>query len=334
MIVTKQFVNVTCPTRVDLSGGTLDLWPIYTILEQAYILNSAINLNTDVNLKKHSHPHISLKIAHLKYQERFSSLKDILSSYDKEIGLVQKVLDYFKPDFGFDLHIKSTSPIGAGLGGSSSLLIGLLKTFDKVLNRQRDILSYVQLAHNIESSFLGQPTGTQDYFMPVLGTGTVLISYNKDGVSYKHLETPSIVKEKCMLVYTGKSHQSGWNNWKVLKNFIDGDVKTRKVLERIAEVSKQVYLQFLNQDLDQDLDQDSNNLKELFDEEFKARVSLTEAFSSPEINQLRKWIPDHSALKICGAGGGGCVMIWTDHKDEISKICSQKGYQVLNAKVL
>lgn len=325
-MVTKQAIQVTCPTRVDLAGGTLDLWPIYAILGQAYTLNFAVNLYTDVSLKKHSDPRIFLKMVHLKYQKRFSSLKDILSSHDKEIGLVQKALEYFKPDFGFDLNIKSTSPIGAGLGGSSCLLIGLLKAFDQALNRQQDILSRVRLAHNIESSFLGQPTGTQDYFVPALGAGTVLISYNRDGISYQHLKTPSVIKEKCMLVYTGRSHRSGWNNWKVLKDFIDGDAKTRKVLERIAEVSRQMYLQFLNQDW--------NNLKELFNEEFKSRVSLTEAFSSPEINQLRKWIPDHSALKICGAGGGGCAMIWTDQKDEISKICHQKGYQVLNVKVL
>ena len=190
------------------------------------------------------------------------------------------------------------------------------------MRKGQSILSQVNLARNIEAHFLGQPTGTQDYFIPALKTGTVLISYDLEGIKWKHLKTPSMVKDKCLLVYTGRSHQSGWNNWKVLKNFIEGDKNTKKALERIAKVSKEMHARFLSQDLD--------NLEELFEEEFLARMSLAEAFSSPEIEELRRCIPISSAIKICGAGGGGCVMIWTDEKENIREICRQKGYQVLD----
>ena len=314
-----------CPTRIDLAGGTLDLWPIYAILGKAYTINFAIDFCTHVDLEKRSDLNIYLNLTDLHYQKTFSSLKDVFTSSDKEIGLIKEVLKYFNPDFGFELNITAMSPIGAGLGGSSSLLIGLLEVFNKVLDKEEQpLLSQVTLAHNIEAHFLGQSTGTQDYFIPTLKTGTVVISYDLNGMSWKHLKTPSIVKDKCLLIYTGRSHQSGWNNWKVLKDFIDGDKKTKKALERIAKVSKEMHARFLSQDLD--------NLEELFNEEFLARISLTEAFSSPEIKELRECIPASSAIKICGAGGGGCVMIWTDEKENIREICYQKGYQVLDVK--
>ena len=318
--------KAVCPTRIDLAGGTLDLWPIYAILGKAYTINFAIDLCAHIDLEKHSDLNICLSLTHLNYQKTFSSLADVLTSSDKEIGLIKGILKYFSPDFGFELHVKSMSPVGAGLGGSSSLLMGLLEVFNKVLGKKQSLLSQVNLAHNIEAQFLGQPTGTQDYFIPALKTGTVLISYDLNGMSWKHIETPFVIKDKCLLVYTGRSHQSGWNNWKVLKDFINGDVKTKKALERIAKVSEEMRSRFLSQDL--------GDLDELFVEEFAARMSLTEAFSSPEIRELYRCLPTSSAIKICGAGGGGCVMVWTDEKDNVREICHQKGYQVLDINCL
>ena len=32
------------PTRIDLAGGTLDIWPVYLMLEQAATVNVAIDL--------------------------------------------------------------------------------------------------------------------------------------------------------------------------------------------------------------------------------------------------------------------------------------------------
>ena len=314
--------KATCPTRIDLAGGTLDLWPIYAILGKAYTINFAIDLCSHVDLNKRSDLNIYLSLNDLGYQKTFSSLKDVFISSDKEIGLIKEVLKYFNPDFGFELAITAKSPIGAGLGGSSSLLMGLLEAFNQVLDKKQSLLSQVNLAHNIEACFLGQPTGTQDYFVPALKTGTVVISYDLDDMSWKHIKTSSVVKDKCLLVDTGRSHNSGWNNWSVLKDFVNGDIKTRKVIERIAKVSEEMYFRILNQKLD--------HLEELFIEEFSARMSLTETFSSPEIQELRKCIPASSAIKICGAGGGGCVMIWTDEKENIREICHQKGYQVLD----
>lgn len=320
-------IKITSPTRIDLAGGTLDLWPIYCLLGQTYTINFAIDIYTQVNLKKHTNQQIDLHITNLKYHKSFPSLQHFLTSTNPEIQMIQRVVAHFQPLYGFELTTSSMSPVGGGLGGSSSLLISLLEAFEQTLDQRQDVLSRINLAHNIEASFLGQPTGTQDYFAPILKTGTFLISYNWKGIHYQHLKTPSIIKEKCLLIDTGRPHHSGWNNWQVLKDFINGDTKTKIALQKIAKVAQEMYFMFSQNDRLEDL-------SHLFDEEFTARISLNKAFSSPEIEALRQDLPAHSALKICGAGGGGCVMVWTKEKEQVRKLCHQKGYHILNAHPL
>src|SRR3990172_12493297 len=36
------------PSRIDLSGGTLDLWPLYLLIDEAATVNLAIDLHTEV----------------------------------------------------------------------------------------------------------------------------------------------------------------------------------------------------------------------------------------------------------------------------------------------
>ena len=72
------------------------------------------------------------------------------------------------------------------------------------------------------------------------------------------------------------------------------------------------------------------------DEEFHARVGLSPVFSSPEIERLRTLgiNAGAQALKICGAGGGGCAFLWCppDKRSIVEKECQQAGFQVLRAK--
>ena len=79
---------------------------------------------------------------------------------------------------GFSLKTSSESPIGGGIGGSSSLVISILKaiylfTENKSATNKYDL---VKLAHNIEADLLRTPTGTQDYFPAVTG-GMSFITY-------------------------------------------------------------------------------------------------------------------------------------------------------------
>jgi D-glycero-alpha-D-manno-heptose-7-phosphate kinase len=76
-----------------------------------------------------------------------------------------------------------------------------------------------------------------------------------------------------------------------------------------------------------------NALPELFKEEYAARIRLAPAFTSPEIETLNEVSLQNGAeaVKICGAGGGGCVLIWTPEskKEGVANACQKAGFQVL-----
>ena len=76
-----------------------------------------------------------------------------------------------------------------------------------------------------------------------------------------------------------------------------------------------------------------DKLPELFRSEFDSRIKLTTSFSSPEIEKLRKIVMQEGAqaVKICGAGGGGCVFVWADpsRHEGITETCQKSGFQVI-----
>ena len=43
-------ITASAPTRIDLAGGTLDIWPLYLFHEQAQTLNAAISLRAHADV--------------------------------------------------------------------------------------------------------------------------------------------------------------------------------------------------------------------------------------------------------------------------------------------
>lgn len=318
------------PTRVDLAGGTLDLWPIYTFLDRAVTINVAVDIFTYATLKERSDTKVKLCIEDMGAEIEYPSLQACLVDSDPKFTLLREHIRFWNPPFGFELTTRSESPIGGGLGGSSSLSISLLGAFSSLMDRKLNVAQAVTIASNIEAKVLNVPTGTQDYYPALLG-GLNLLHYNHEGCRpEKFVNKDSLAElEKCFtLVYTGKPHQSGLNNWEVLKETIEKRGNAFACLQKLKNTSD---------DLKQVLNASNwKAIKSLLNAEYDARVQLSNVFSSPEIERLRKVALSSGAeaVKICGAGGGGCVMVWSppDLKKGVAESCQNAGFQVLPAK--
>ena len=312
-------------TRVDLAGGTLDCWPLFLMVGNCQTVNLAIDIYTDVKLEELSGTEVRLTVDSLDYDKSFSSLTQALDCSDKALTLIKPHLEYWQPSNGFHLQTFSQSPVGGGLGGSSSLCISLIKAFARWNNKKIELNKMITLASNIEAKILKTPTGTQDYFPPALG-GLNILHYGVEGATVENLEVDfGVLNKHLLLVNTGHSHHSGINNWQVLKAAIEGDKKTLSSLAEIAEISANMAKTCRSQDWD--------NIPALFEREYRARTELCDSFSSPEICQLQDLSlrAGASAVKICGAGGGGCVLVWvTENKrEEVTSACQKNGFQVL-----
>jgi D-glycero-alpha-D-manno-heptose-7-phosphate kinase len=322
-------IIVRSPTRVDLAGGTLDLWPLYNIVGGAMTINVAIDIMTTAEITPLADGKIELISDDLNFRRSFSSLQECLDDSDTKLSLLKAQLYYWKPSQGFRLQTRSDSPVGGGLGGSSSLTISLLKAFNQFCGGAlTEAHQMVEVAHNLESQILHTPTGTQDYY-PAFSGGINVLRYGFDGIEQEILDAEtSVLAQNFMLVYTGKAHHSGLNNFEVLTKAVQKDAQTMKALWDLKEIAEET-VQVVHQ-------RQWTRLPELFQREFKARVKLAPAFSSPEIDKLAEVSlqAGASAVKICGAGGGGCVLVWTEasHRERVKIACQGAGFQVLAAK--
>lgn len=321
-------VRVLCPTRIDLAGGTLDLWPLYSFFEGSKTINAAISIFTGCEIETLEGAEIQVEISNLKFKKSYKNMDVLLNSKDKAIEILKPLVRYFGAE-GFKIKTFSESPVGGGLGGSSSLTISMIHAFCEVLNLQMDVLSMVHLAHNLEAQLLKTPTGTQDYIPPILG-GVNIISYDLDTIRLEKADFDiEAFNKKALIVYTGRPHHSGLNNWTVLQGAIGKNKKCLKALEGIRNTTLKLYQQLQEKTID---------FKSIFKSEYTYRTQLSKAFSSPEIRRLEKITSKKGvdAIKICGAGGGGCVVLYCKdgHKEKVKELCQQKGFHVLAAQVV
>src|SRR5665213_2028555 len=101
-------------TRVDLSGGTLDCWPLYLLVGDCVTVNLAISICTHATLEEREDLRIDVNVRDLKYQKSFSNLSEFLACTDADLRLVQKHVAFWRPKKGFRLETFSESPVGGG----------------------------------------------------------------------------------------------------------------------------------------------------------------------------------------------------------------------------
>lgn len=330
-------IQLSSSTRVDISGGTLDMWPLHTFVGQCITINVAIDVQTYVDLQPESHSKISIHSRDYNQNWSFDSIQCFLKDNTPQLQLYRCAVQFFKDSgvqvetYGFSLSTASESPIGGGLGGSSSLMISLLKGFSHMYEYTfKDVHHMVHCAHNIEAAILMTPTGTQDYY-PAVTDGLSVLTYSSCGIQQEVLDVSgSPMDSHFLLVYTGKSHHSGLNNFEVLKACVEKNEKVLSALKKINEISYKM--------LEVIRSRDWEKVPDLFQQEYAARIQLTPAFTSPEIEHLSKLVLANGAdgVKICGAGGGGCVLVWVkpENRQKVIEACEKEKFQCLKSKIV
>src|SRR5262245_23365299 len=114
------------PVRVDLAGGTLDIWPVHlTLPEPGVTVNAALDLPASATVTRL--PGRRVEVESLDRGERAAyespdALRAALAAGGGPAKLLARAVDAVFPQGGVRLSTSATSPAGAGLGGSSALL--------------------------------------------------------------------------------------------------------------------------------------------------------------------------------------------------------------------
>src|SRR3954454_18833368 len=229
-------INAKSPCRVDLAGGTLDIWPLYLYHANAVTVNFAVDRYTSCELVTRSDSKIVLRSADQRAEETFESLDALRTASKYKLPLLAYVVRFFQPDSGLEVSTNSEAPSGAGISGSSSLIITMSSALNKLKGTGYNIEKIREISQNIETQIIRVPTGCQDYY-PAMYGGVSAIELTPAGIYRKAIDVDlDDFNERIVLAYTGVPRNSGINNWEVTKAHINGDKAVHKNFDKIAAI--------------------------------------------------------------------------------------------------
>ena len=325
----SKTIFAQAPCRADLAGGTLDLWPLYLFHPGAVTVNFALTIYTSCRITPTPGKSIRLRSLDTRKDDTFGSLDELLAAKAHKHELAAQLVKFFKPESGFTLETDSQSPAGAGISGSSAMMIATTAALAKFTGQKMSLEEMRVIAQNVEAQLINVPTGCQDYY-PALYGGASAIHLTPSGIRREGIEVaPEEIDQRFLVVYTGAPRQSGINNWEVFKAHINGDKKVVKNFETISEIAQGMHQALKSADWDQ--------VAHLLREEWKLRRSNHEGISTPLIDRLIAVAAKTGgrAAKVCGAGGGGCVifMVKDGARDRVVDALKINGGEVLPCRV-
>jgi len=309
--------------RVDLAGGTLDIWPLGLLHPGAVTVNVAIDVAVQVSVEP-ARDRYSVRQGELRVDAAVP--RDLAADAEGAlVGLVAETLDL--PPLAATLA--SGSPRGGGLGASSAMVVALIAAAEEAFDRPRSTVGRrAAMARDVEARLMGLPTGIQDHYAALLG-GALEIRHRPGGEVVRRLEVDAeALAASLLVVYTGQSHFSAGQNWQVVRRRLDGEAEVTALLARIAEVAGGAAQALAAGDLER--------LGAAMGEEWSLRRQLAAGISTSAIERLLDLASAGGAWggKACGAGGGGCIAVLcpADRRADIAKRLQAAGGQLLPAR--
>jgi D-glycero-alpha-D-manno-heptose-7-phosphate kinase len=209
-----------------------------------------------------------------------------------------------RPMGGVRVRVHSQASLGSGLGGSSAYAVALARGILTALGEEMEDERLVLLARDLEARVLAVPTGLQDHWAAVHG-GVLAVHHEPGGERIERLQIePEWVGERLTIFDTGITHHSGMVNWQVIRRRLDGDSETTEALEAISEAARRCRTKLVAGDED--------GVGTAIAAEWKSRKRLAPEVCPPELETIIEagHAAGASAIKACGAGGGGSVLVW------------------------
>lgn len=318
-------IDSSAPTRIDLAGGTYDIWPLYLLHEDAQTINAAISLRAHCTLT--SRRDYRVVLVSEDTDETVEAPDPDALDMDK-LPLVARLVRHFGAR-GLEVRTRSGSPVGAGIGGSSAMAVAVAGGLAAWTGRALTDDELLTLVMNVEAQVLGVPTGVQDY-RPAYYGGVSAVELGVSGVRRVPLAVslPELGR-RLVLAYTGASRNSGLNNWDVMVRRLNHDQHVVEAFGGIRDAALGVRRALERADW--------RAVATHLSREWEHRKHLAPGVSTPEIEALlgRAWEAGALAGKVCGAGGGGCVVcvVPPERRTAVADAMTQAGARVLPVSI-
>ena len=310
-------IRSRAPTRIDFAGGTTDL-AAFRDREGGAVVSAAVARYAYCSLQVSDGTTICIRADDLQQFVQAANIREL--EFDGNLDLLKGAVKALDVPESLDIYVHCDAPPGSGTGSSASVgvaLIGLLNHLRvRGDHREREVLSrfdIAELACRIEQD-LGIIGGKQDQYAAALGGLNYIQFYPGDRVAVEPLllspGTLCELSKRLVLYYTGQSRLSGETNQRMIAAYERGDEQVVAALRSVKQTAQDIYRALLVEDLDV--------FAELLNREWEARRILAPGVVTEQMEDLREEALRAGALatKVCGAGGGGCILVYCDDDRE------------------
>jgi len=331
--------KVVAPTRADLAGGTLDIWPLYCAVGGGRTINVALDLCASVTFE--ILPSVVFKMEIESFGNQKCSFEDPLSAdairaLPAAVQFPAFVASHFLrqqeglPEQCIRMKLETQAPLRSGLGGSSTLCVAMVRGLGRIFNQfveqgwQWKLLEWVR---DVEAAFLHTPTGTQDYLAALFGglksytseIGGIRVNDYAEGMQ-------AALKERLLVIFSGEMHSSGLSNWELFKGAMEGNTDVMRGFHSIAAVAEKLHQELSASKVSW------RNVGALWNEEWKIRQQVFKVQTS-RLDEIVDFLTQQKVLgrKVCGAAAGGSLiaLVEPEDRERIRAACEQAGMQVL-----
>src|SRR5438067_3900688 len=174
-----MIIQSSAPTRIDLAGGTIDIWPLYLFHPGAQTLNAAISLRARARVESRSDTRVVIRSEDTGVTVEADGWQELGGR--RELRLLSLLVHFFEVS-GITLTTSCESPAGAGIAGSSALNVAVCAALADWTRIHYEPEALLQVAMNVEARTIAVPTGLQDY-RPALYGGVAALELRVDGIT-------------------------------------------------------------------------------------------------------------------------------------------------------
>jgi D-glycero-alpha-D-manno-heptose-7-phosphate kinase len=285
------------PLRVSFAGGGTDLAEFY---ERDYgaVLSAAIANYIYVTVKPHS------PLFNEPVRVNYSKSEEVDRIDEIENDIARESLKFMGIEPPIYISTVGDHPASTGLGSSSAFAVGLLNALHAYKGERVTAGQLAEEASHVEIEVLGQPIGKQDQYAAAFG-GVNYFRFNPGGRVTVEPMQPSHgslaeLFEHLLMFWTGHQRNAG----EVLKEQKANTAGKLDSLRQMRDHASELQNVMCNGPVDPPL------VGEILDHGWKLKRSLASTISTDEIDTWydRAIEAGASGGKLCGAGGGGCIL--------------------------
>jgi len=311
-------IRSKAPLRLGLAGGGTDL-NTYCDEFGGYVLNSTISLYVHCTIEELDDKKIIFESTDLNQTIELESKKKLKLNGEMDLykGIYNRVVkDFVKKPLEFKISTYSDVPSGSGLGGSSTLVVAIIKAFVEWLYLPLGEYDIAKLAFEIEREDIGIEGGSQDHYAATFGGFNFMEFYDKKRVIVNPLRIKNWIideLEDSIVLYFTNITRSASQIEKEKKKLIDD----KKSLLAMHEIKKDAIL--MKEAL---LKGNIGDFANILGKSWKAKKRVSSSVTNNEIDRIYNLALANGAYsgKVSGAGGGGFMFFMVEPTKKLQLI--------------